>query len=85
MVKDSAASALCHGAPLLRPGLISIDNNISVGQEVVVFTNKDEVVGIVKMTVSSSEIIKLENGQIGKPVMVLMEQERYPAQWNNSK
>ena len=85
VVKDSAASALCHGAPLLRPGLISIDDNISVGQEVVVFTNKDEVVGIVKMTVSSDEIIKLENGQIGKPVMVLMEQERYPAQWNNSK
>ena len=85
VVKDSAASALCHGAPLLRPGLISIDDDISVGQEVVVFTNKDEVVGIVKMTVSSSEIIKLENGQIGKPVMVLMEQERYPAQWNNSK
>lgn len=85
VVKDSAASALCHGAPLLRPGLISIDGSLSAGQEVVVFTNKDEVVGIVKMTVSSQEVIKLENGQIGKPVMVLMEQDRYPAQWNNSK
>ena len=82
IVKDSAASALCHGAPLLRPGLIEIDETLSNGQEVAAFTTKNEIVGIVKMNKDFSEISASENGEIGKPVMILMEQERYPPQWN---
>jgi len=81
VVKDSAASALCHGAPLLRPGLISINSKISNGQEIAVFTSKNEIVGIVKMTKSSQEIVEMDSGEIAKPVMILMEQERYPPQW----
>ena len=81
VVKDSAASALCHGAPLLRPGLIDIDEKLSSGQEVAVFTSKNEVVGIVKMIKSSIEIQDLNSGEIAKPVMVLMEQDRYPPKW----
>ena len=40
IVKDSAASALCHGAPLLRPGLIEISDKLSSGLEVA-FTSKN--------------------------------------------
>jgi H/ACA ribonucleoprotein complex subunit 4 len=81
VVKDSAASALCHGAPLLRPGLLSIDSKLSKGQEVAVFTAKKEVVGIVKMNYSADELTNIESGEIGKPAMILMEHERYPPQW----
>ena len=81
VVKDSAASALCHGAPLLRPGLLSIDSKLSKGQEVAVFTSKNEVVGVVKMNYSADELTKMESGEIGKPAMILMEHERYPPQW----
>ena len=82
IVKDSAASALCHGAPLLRPGLIEVSDKLSIGLEVAAFTSKDEVVGIVKMSKGFTEISNETSGEIGKPVMILMEQERYPPQWN---
>ncbi len=82
VVKDSAASALCHGAPLLRPGLIEVSEGLSSGLEVAAFTSKNEVVGIVKMSKGFTEISSETSGEIGKPVMILMEQERYPPQWN---
>ena len=82
IVKDSAASALCHGAPLLRPGLIEVSDKLSNGLEVAAFTSKNEVVGIVKMSKDFTEISNETSGEIGKPVMILMEQERYPPQWN---
>lgn len=82
IVKDSAASALCHGAPLLRPGLIEVSDKLSSGLEVAAFTSKNEVVGIVKMSKGFTEISSETSGEIGKPVMILMEQERYPPQWN---
>ena len=82
IVKDSAASALCHGAPLLRPGLIEVSDKLSSGIEVAAFTSKNEVVGIVKMSKGFTEISNETSGEIGKPVMILMEQERYPPQWN---
>ena len=82
IVKDSAASALCHGAPLLRPGLIEVSDKLSIGLEVAAFTSKNEVVGIVKMSKDFTEISNETSGEIGKPVMILMEQERYPPQWN---
>ena len=82
IVKDSAASALCHGAPLLRPGLIEVSDKLSSGLEVAAFTSKNEVVGIVKMSKGFTEISNESSGEIGKPVMILMEQERYPPQWN---
>tara|TARA_B100001109_G_C18822679_1_gene455336 strand:- start:164 stop:1123 length:960 start_codon:yes stop_codon:yes gene_type:complete len=82
IVKDSAASALCHGAPLLRPGLVEVSDKLSSGLEVAAFTSKNEIVGIVKMTKSFNELSTETTGEIGKPVMILMEQERYPPQWN---
>ena len=82
IVKDSAASALCHGAPLLRPGLIEVSDKLSSGLEVAAFTSKNEVVGIVKMTKGFIDISSETTGEIGKPVMILMEQDRYPPQWN---
>ncbi len=82
VVKDSAASALCHGAPLLRPGIIEVSDKLTAGMEVAAFTAKHEVVGIVKMSKSFTDIVSITNGEIGKPVMILMEQDRYPPQWN---
>ena len=40
VVKDGAAAALSHGAPLLRPGVVSIDEELSVGSEVLLVTMK---------------------------------------------
>ena len=65
-----------------QPGLVEVGEELSSGLEVAAFTTKNEVVGIVKMSKSFSEISSIDSGEIGKPVMILMEQDRYPPQWN---
>ena len=85
IVKDSAAAALAHGAPLLRPGIVSIDSNISEGRDIVINTMKGETVGLVKLIVSSDSVKEMESGEIARPSMVLLDQELYPRRWKKSE
>ena len=80
-VKDSAVAALAHGAPLLRPGLISIPQGLKKGTELMVTSLKNEAVGFVKLKATSDEIAAMENGEIARPSMVLMDTEVYPRRW----
>ncbi|MDE0557879.1 MAG: RNA-guided pseudouridylation complex pseudouridine synthase subunit Cbf5 [Candidatus Poseidoniaceae archaeon] len=84
-VKDSAAAALSHGAPLLRPGIVSIDPAISDGRDIVVNTMKGETVGIVNMIVTSDSVKDMESGEIARPSMVLLNQDLYPRRWKKSE
>jgi H/ACA ribonucleoprotein complex subunit 4 len=81
-VKDSAAAAIAHGAPLLRPGIVEVDGGISSGKEIAIFTLKDELVGIVKLTVDSNELPNMDSGEVARPSMVLLEQDLYPRRWS---
>ncbi|MCS5533137.1 MAG: RNA-guided pseudouridylation complex pseudouridine synthase subunit Cbf5 [Candidatus Poseidoniaceae archaeon] len=85
VVKDSAAAALAHGAPLLRPGIVSIDSNISEGRDIVINTMKGETVGLVKLIVSSDSVKEMESGEIARPSMVLLDQDLYPRRWKKSE
>ena len=58
VVKDSAVAALAHGAPLLRPGLVSIPDDLSPGQNVLVTSIKGEAVCFVKVNTDSDSISK---------------------------
>nr|CAD1833740.1 unnamed protein product [Ananas comosus var. bracteatus] len=40
VVKDSAVNAICYGAKLMIPGLLRFENDIEVGEEVVLITTK---------------------------------------------
>jgi H/ACA ribonucleoprotein complex subunit 4 len=84
-VKDSAAAALSHGAPLLRPGIVSIDPAIADGRDIVVNTMKGETVGIVNMLVTSDSVKAMESGEIARPSMVLLNQDLYPRRWKKSE
>lgn len=81
VVKDSAVAALAHGAPLLRPGLVSIPDNLSSGQNVLVTSLKGEAVCFVKVNTDSESISTLEKGEIGRPTAVLMSDDVYPRRW----
>ena len=81
-VKDSAAAAIAHGAPLLRPGIVDIDDKITSGKELAIFTLKDELVGIVKLTVDSNQLPNMDSGEVARPSMVLLEQDLYPRRWS---
>ena len=81
VVKDGAAAALSHGAPLLRPGIVSIDEELSVGSEVLLVTMKGEAVAIAKMSQNSKVIPDMNQGEVAKPNCVLMKEDTYPRSW----
>ena len=81
VVKDGAAAALSHGAPLLRPGVVSIDENLNVGTEVLLVTMKGEAVAIAKMSQNSKVIPDMNQGEVAKPNCVLMKEDTYPRSW----
>tara|TARA_B110000444_G_scaffold162746_1_gene152094 strand:+ start:4466 stop:5437 length:972 start_codon:yes stop_codon:yes gene_type:complete len=81
-VKDSAAAAIAHGAPLLRPGIVDIDDKITSGKELAIFTLKEELVGIVKLTVDTNQLPNMDSGEVARPSMVLLEQDLYPRRWS---
>ncbi|HJM54985.1 MAG TPA: RNA-guided pseudouridylation complex pseudouridine synthase subunit Cbf5 [Poseidonia sp.] len=81
VVKDSAVAALTFGAPLLRPGVVSLPAGIPTGQDMLITSLKGEAVGFVKLTVASDDIGALENGEVARPSMVLMDTEVYPRRW----
>ena len=81
VVKDGAAAALSHGAPLLRPGVVSIDEKLSVGSEVLLVTMKGEAVAIAKMSQNSKVIPDMNQGEVAKPNCVLMREDTYPRSW----
>lgn len=81
VVKDGAAAALSHGAPLLRPGVVSIDEDLKVGSEVLLVTIKGEAVAIAKMSQNSKVIPDMNQGEVAKPNCVLMKEDTYPRSW----
>jgi len=81
VVKDGAAAALSHGAPLLRPGVVSIDEDLNVGSEVLLVTIKGEAVAIAKMSQNSKVIPDMNQGEVAKPNCVLMKEDTYPRSW----
>ena len=55
-MKDSAVDAVCHGAMLAIPGVISLSKGISKGETVVLLTAKGELVGIAEASMSTEEV-----------------------------
>lgn len=83
-VKDSAVAALAYGAPLLRPGLVSIPEHLSKGSELLVTSLKGEAVAFVKLKADALDILAMKEGEIGRPSMVLMDTDVYPRRWPTS-
>jgi H/ACA ribonucleoprotein complex subunit 4 len=84
-VRDSAVDALCHGAHLTAPGVLSLDAGIRIGDTVVVFTQKGEAVNLAKAVVSSEKILKMDHGFVAKTLRVMMPRGIYPKKWRSSQ
>ncbi|KAL2535076.1 H/ACA ribonucleoprotein complex subunit 4 [Abeliophyllum distichum] len=81
VVKDSAVNAICYGAKLMIPGLLRFENDIEVGEEVVLMTTKGEAIalGIAEMT--TAVIATCDHGVIAKIKRVVMDRDTYPRKW----
>ncbi len=80
-VRDSAVDAICHGANLTAPGVLSIETGISDGSLAAVLTLKGEAVALGKAATSTDEILKMEHGVVAETKRVLMPRGTYPKCW----
>lgn len=83
VIKDGAIGAICHGAPLHRPGIIRIEQGIQAGEEVLLESLKGEAVAIAVLDKDSDKMSELTHGEMARPKTVLMDAETYPRQWGS--
>ncbi|PKU59353.1 H/ACA ribonucleoprotein complex subunit 4 [Dendrobium catenatum] len=81
VVKDSAVNAICYGAKLMIPGLLRFENDIEVGEEVVLMTTKGEAIslGIAEMT--TAVMATCDHGTVARIKRVVMDRDTYPRKW----
>jgi H/ACA ribonucleoprotein complex subunit 4 len=83
-IKDSAVAAVAYGAPLLRPGLVTLPVGLKKGKELLVTSLKNEAVGYVKLRADADDIAVMQDGEIARPSMVLMDTDVYPRRWTTA-
>ena len=80
-VSDTTVEALCSGAPLAAPGISKVERGFSEGEDVAVFTLKNELVSFGKALVGSEKALSMEKGIIANTDKVMMKQGTYPKCW----
>ena len=84
VIKDAAVDAICHGAMLAVPGIVSLSPGIAKGETVVLLSGKGEMVAIAQAKMSTDEVLATKKG-IAFPVKrVIMDQGTYPKLWKKA-
>jgi len=81
VIRDNAVDAVCHGAALAAPGVLTVESGIEKGDTVVVFTLKGEAVSFGKAQMKSYDILKAATGIVANTDRVFMEAGTYPKGW----
>ena len=81
IIADNAVDAICHGAPLAAPGLLSLETDIVKGDGVALFTLKGEAVAIARAELASYEMLASKTGIVAATERVIMEPGTYPKAW----
>jgi H/ACA ribonucleoprotein complex subunit 4 len=81
VIRDNAVDAVCHGAPLAAPGVLSVESEIEKGDLVTIYTQKGEAVSFGRAQMKSSEILKAATGIVASTDRVLLEAGTYPRGW----
>ena len=85
VVRDSAVDALCHGANLTAPGVLSVETGIEKETGIAVLTQKGEAVALANALASTEEISNLKHGTVATLMRVLMPRGTYPKVWKSGK
>jgi len=83
-VRDSAVDAVCHGACLTAPGILSFEDSLRKGSLVAVLTLKGEAVALGKAMVSAEEAFNMGHGVVATTERVIMPRGTYPKCWKSS-
>jgi H/ACA ribonucleoprotein complex subunit 4 len=82
-VRDSAVDALCHGANLTAPGILSAETGTTKGAMTAVLTLKGEAIALAKTLLSTEEIMELSHGTVATLQRVVMPRGTYPKVWKS--
>jgi len=85
VVRDSAIEAICHGARLAVPGVLSASEDLAKGDKVVVLSAKGELVSLGTALMSAKEIEASGKGLAVSTERVVMAQGTYPMMWKHQK
>jgi H/ACA ribonucleoprotein complex subunit 4 len=83
IVRDSAVDAICHGASLTAPGVLSVESGVAKGSVLAIFTLKGETVALAQAQVSSEEMLSLSHGTVAALRRVVMPMGTYPKVWRS--
>jgi H/ACA ribonucleoprotein complex subunit 4 len=84
-VKDSAVSAICHGARLNAPGVVKLTDNVKNKKQVAIMTLKGELVALGKAMADGRYIVNANKGEVAAPDRVIIHPDTYPKQWTTSE
>ncbi len=82
VIRDSAVSAVCHGAQLAVPGILRVTNNLEKGKRAAIFTQKGEAVAVSLSQMSPEEILEASHGIAATLERVIMPRGIYPKMWS---
>lgn len=80
-IKDSAVSAIAHGADLAIPGISALTEGLSVEDQVAVLSMKGELVGIGDAVNNTDHILENDKGIAVKINKVIIPRDLYPKMW----
>ncbi len=83
VIRDSAVDAICHGARIGIPGLLSVSTGIKKDDPVAIMSAKGELVAIGKALLSTEEVRPLKKGLAASTDRVVMRAGTYPRMWKN--
>jgi len=83
VVRDSAVDAVCHGANLTAPGVLSVETGIEKDSVIAILTQKGEAVALAKTLATTEEISSLEHGTVASLQRVIMPRGTYPKVWKS--
>jgi len=81
VIADNAVDAVCHGAPLAAPGLLSLETGIGREDMVGLFTLKGEAVAVARAAMDGQEMLDCKTGLAAMTERVIMEPGVYPRAW----
>lgn len=84
-MRDSAVDAICHGARLAIPGILSLSEGIEKGDTVVLATGKGELVAIGESLLNTGSVSTMRKGLAFSVKRVIMAQSTYPRMWRKEE
>lgn len=82
-IRDSAVDAVCHGARLTVPGVLSLDTGIAEDSMVAILTLKGEAIALGRATAGSEQIMSSDHGVVADTKRVLIPRGTYPKCWKS--